>query len=299
MSNRCPTTRAKSRVVAIALAMGAGAAAPGGSQADSHALQRMVATERAFAAATAELGVRDGFLAFFEPAAVQIEAGMSGRETRLVRAVDALRARPLPPLPLGAALIWNPHTGQIASDGSLGWLTGPFVVMDHAAAAVVGQGAYFSVWKRQADGAYRVWLDEGVSLPEAWQGASEFIAAASPSGGEGGAAGEPVESAERAIAAGGAPWRARWSRSVRLHREGAAPVAGAAAAATWADGAWTAVAFSLVRAVVAGSDDLGIAVGGYDATTPGGVEHGTWVRVWRRDVEGRWRIVFETNKAAR
>lgn len=298
MSDRHSST-SSALAVAIALVPVALASAPYGAQADPHALQRMVATERAFAAATAELGVRDGFLAFFEPEAVQIEAGASGRETRLVSAVDALRARPLPPLPLGATLIWNPHTGQVSSDGSLGWLTGPFVVMDRAASAVVGQGAYFSVWKRRADGAYRVWLDEGVTLPSVWQGASEFVVAGGPSGGEGGVAGEPVESAERAVTSGGAAWRARWSRGVRVHREGVPPIAGADAAAAWADRAWATVAFSLTRTVVSGSNDLAFAVGGYDATTPDGAEHGTWVRVWQRDVAGRWRIVFETNKAAR
>jgi hypothetical protein len=39
---------------------------------DPQAIQRMVATERAFAAATAEIGVRDGFLSFFADDAVQM-----------------------------------------------------------------------------------------------------------------------------------------------------------------------------------------------------------------------------------
>jgi hypothetical protein len=42
--------------------------------------------------------------------------------------------------------------------------------------------------------------------------------------------------------------------------------------------------------------DLAVVVGGYDATATGGAEHGTFVRVWKRDVTGRWRIVFETTK---
>src|SRR5215467_9222348 len=42
---------------------------------DVQALQRMVATERAFAAATAEVGIRDGFLSFFAADAVKLHAG--------------------------------------------------------------------------------------------------------------------------------------------------------------------------------------------------------------------------------
>ena len=45
------------------------------AQSDPQALQRMVATERAFAAATGEIGVRDGFLTFFADDAVQVVAG--------------------------------------------------------------------------------------------------------------------------------------------------------------------------------------------------------------------------------
>ena len=44
-------------------------------QSDPQALPRMVASEKAFAAATAELGVRDGFLTFFADDAVQIQRG--------------------------------------------------------------------------------------------------------------------------------------------------------------------------------------------------------------------------------
>ena len=40
-----------------------------------------------------------------------------------------------------------------------------------------------------------------------------------------------------------------------------------------------------------------VTLGGYDAVTSSGPQHGTWIRVWKRDVTRRWRIVFETTKA--
>jgi len=269
-----------------------------GGQVDPHALQRMVASERAFAAATAELGVRDGFLAFFADDAIQIEAGTSGRDTRMVGAVSALAARPLPPLPLGVSLLWNPHTGQISGDGSLGWLTGPFVVMNQTTQDLAGQGAYFSVWKRQPDRTWRVWLDEGITLPETWRGASDFRTAPAPEGGEGGGADETAAAAESDVADGGNRWHRRWSASVRVHRQGRMPIAGREAAGAWARETWPEVAFTVARVESAASNDLAVTVGGYDARTAAGTEHGTWVRVWHRDTQGRWRIVFETSKAA-
>lgn len=281
----------------LVVPVAAAALEPGAPLQDPQALQRMAATERAFAAATAELGVRDGFLTFFADDAVQIDPGSAGSEVRLVSAKAALAGRPLAPLPIGARLMWNPYTGQVSTDGSMGWLTGPYVVRNEADGAILGQGAYFSVWKRQADGTWRVWLDEGIELPEVWTNASEFRAAPAPAGGDGGSARESLEAAEADVAAGGDGWRRRWSDLVRIHRHGRMPVVGREAAEAWAARAWTDVRFRQVHVETAASDDLAIVMGGYEASTGSGPERGTWVRAWSRDVAGRWRIVFETNKA--
>jgi hypothetical protein len=144
-----------------------------------------------------------------------------------------------------------------------------------------------------------VWLDEGVSLPRAWEGASPFRVAPDPDAGTAGQPGEPIDRAERAVAGGGSAWRERLSSGVRLHRAGVMPVVGRDAAIEWASGAWTLVRFTVIRTETAGSGDLAVALGGYQATTAGGAaEHGTWARVWKRDVTDRWRIVFETSQNA-
>ena len=60
------------------------------------------------------------------------------------------------------------------------------------------------------------------------------------------------------------------------------------------------IRYSLIKTELAGSDDLGIAIGGYDATrADGSTDHGTYVRAWKRDLSGRWRVVFETSTPAR
>lgn len=262
-------------------------------------LPQMVAAERAFAAATAEIGVRDGFLTFFADDAVQIAAGESGREMQLVSARQGLIARPPVKLPLAAVLMWNPHTGHVSGDGQMGWLTGPYVVMDSVSRQPVGQGAYFSVWKRQQDGTWKVWLDEGIELPSIWTGASEFQAAPEPDVAREANPRETADAAEASLATSRAAWGERLAEHVRVHRNGRLPIAGRAAALEGDESARSAIAWTVVRVEVAGSGDLAVAVGGYDATTTAGAEHGTWARVWKRDVKGTWRIVFETSRAAR
>jgi hypothetical protein len=285
------------RQVLQTLIVGVAAVATLVAQDDAQAIQRMVATERAFAAATGELGVRDGFLTFFADDAIQLDAGATGAETTVSRAKDALRTLAPPKLPLGTRLMWEPFTGQVSNDGSIGWLTGGYVSQNQLTRNINAQGAYFSVWRRQSDGTWRVWLDEGIALPQVWNDATPFRAAPDPDPGTAGRPTESLEEAERAVSAGGADWAARLAESVRLHRGGVMPIVGREAAVAWAGTTWTSVRFTVARAERSGSGDLGVAMGGYDATTAAGPEHGTWVRVWKRDVTDHWRIVFETSQA--
>jgi hypothetical protein len=263
---------------------------------DPQALQRMVATERAFAAAAADIGVRDAFLTFFADDAIQLVPGATGRAATVRPAKDALRLMPLDHLPLLTPLLWEPSTGQVSSDGTIGWLTGPYAGLNLVTKDLTARGAYFSVWKRQADRTWRVWLDEGIALPDRWRDATPFQVAPEPDAGTAGTPGEALQAAEQAVAAGGAAWRARLASTVRLHHEGKMPLVGRAAVTAWADATWTSVRYTVVRVEEAAADDLGVALGGYDATGTLGATHGTWVRVWKRDVTGRWRIVFETSK---
>ena len=273
-------------VVALAIVL---TITPGRAQGDGQALQRMVAWERAFAAATEQIGVRDGFLTFFADDSIQIQRGP---KVMLVAAREALAAQPLPKLPLASTLLWEPYTGHVSSDGTLGWLTGGFVALDKAQKIPVRQGAYFSVWKRQSNGTWRVWLDEGIGLPQIWQGASPFRVAPDPDEGSVGTANESIADVERTVATDASAWRARLASGVRLHRQNVMPLVGREAVVAWAEKE-SRPGYVLLRTEEAASGDLAIAIGALDGATAAKAQ-GSWVRVWKRDLGGRWRIVFQT-----
>jgi ketosteroid isomerase-like protein len=260
-------------------------------QSDSQALQRMAATERAFAAATAEIGVRDGFLTFFGEDSIEIQRGTA---VTLAPARNTLLSRPLVQLPLASKLVWEPFTGQVSTDGTLGWLTGASVVLSQQGNVPTRTGAYFSVWKKQKDGAWRVWLDDGIGLPQIWLNASPFRAAPDPDAGTVGTANEAIADVERSIASDADAWRARLGADVRLHRDGLMPLVGRDAVVAWAGS--RAIRYTLVRSEVAGSGDLAVTIGSMDPAAAGKTV-GSWVRVWKRDIGGRWRIVFQTENA--
>lgn len=271
------------------LAILLGALVPMQSVGDGQALQRMVAWERAFAAATEQIGVRDGFLTFFAEDSIQIQRGP---RVALVPARDALAAQPLPRLPLANRLLWEPYTGHVSADGTLGWLTGGFVSLNQAEQVPVRQGAYFSVWKRQVNGTWRVWLDEGIGLPQIWQGASPFRVAPDPDEGSTGTANETLADVERSVAGDAAAWRARLATGVRVHRDGMMPLVGRDAVLAWAEKQGPR-RYAVLRAEEAGSGDLAVTIGALDSAA-GAKTQGSWVRVWKRDLGGRWRIVFQT-----
>lgn len=96
--------------------------------------EELVAAERAFAAATAEMGFKRGFLAFAAPDGFMFQQGPVNARKSLAAAPDNKPGDP--------ALAWWPLWAGIARSGDLGFTTG-------AANIPV---RYFTVWRRQADG---------------------------------------------------------------------------------------------------------------------------------------------------
>ena len=139
---------------ALASAGTPAAAATSGAAPDTAAmrgaLEMMRRTERAFANTTAEVGVRNGFLMFFADDAISPPDSMPAR----------LSARPAPIAPPPTTLTWEPLTGDVSRSLDLGWLSGPFSYLDGR--QVRHHGVYFSIWRRGADGLWRVALDAGI-----------------------------------------------------------------------------------------------------------------------------------------
>ena len=122
-------------------------------------LKALADAERAFAKAATAKGVRDSFLEFFAEDAIALTPAPTS-------AVERLKARK--PVPFSVnELTWEPRTGEIAASGDLGWLTGPATFVDRSDPAVKpSYSNYLSVWRRQGNGAWKVYIDVGVNTPE-------------------------------------------------------------------------------------------------------------------------------------
>ena len=129
----------------------------GGQDTIRRDLDAMADAEREFAKTATVKGWRDAFLEFFADDAIAV-----GRE--VTKAKDGLRKQPSVPFS-EFELLWEPRTGDVSGSGDLGWLTGPSTSINHAEGKKPGYGCYLSIWRKQPDGRWRVFIDVGASAP--------------------------------------------------------------------------------------------------------------------------------------
>ena len=116
-------------------------------------LDEVLAVDRAFALRSSETGAQAAFLEFLAP------DGVLFRPTA-VNGADWLRTHE----EASGRLDWVPATGRMSCDGQLAITLGPWTYRQDA---LVATGSYLTVWRREADGNWRVVIDHGVDGPSA------------------------------------------------------------------------------------------------------------------------------------
>lgn len=301
-ARRLRRRRKSARSVSTAICLAALVAAGASAEVSGPALAQMVEAERAFARMAATHGVREAFLAFLATDAISVQP--------YGRARAQWEARPAPPP--GATLArleWAPRTGDVAASGDLGWLTGEFRLIPPNGEP--RHGCYFSVWQKQAGGEWRVRLDVGIDTPGPPAFAAPGFTRVAESAGRrasdtaDGAAADLV-AADRALAADAAARGVaaalvdRLAPEARLHRGGRQPLTSRQAIAdAFRSTPPPDVTFeAAIDAQAAASGDLGWTLGRY-APKSGAGESGYYVRVWKRNAQGRWTIAADITQPAR
>ena len=260
----------------------------------------LVNAERAFAKLALERGVRESFIAYFADDGI-------GFAPHPQKVKEAFSNSPAPATRPSIALHWAPVYGDIAQAGDLGWNTGPTFIEDTGPEKKPARhGMFFSVWKKQSDGSWRVALDLGGNTPAAVAPQNAPFKSSYRASSKRPAASVNVEEevagllkVEReflgaAKSSGlGQAYQSRLSDDARVHRPGVMPVVGKDALRGWLAQQTMALSGEPIKADVSRSGDLGYVYGGYEL---GGAQpqKGYFARVWKRDAEGQWRIVVDT-----
>jgi ketosteroid isomerase-like protein len=261
-------------------------------------LLQMADAERAFSRLASDATPRDAFIEFFADESVSFQPDPGPARERL---------RKQPPPPAGRpAFTWEPRTGDVAASGDLGYLTGP--VKYPQPDGSVRHGCYFSVWKRQPDGNYRVVLDIGIQPPGEVPFAPGFVRAPAR------AAGKPAPSraqaeqslleADKAFSAaiardGATPaFGAVMHPAGRLHRNGALPMTSREQAVQWLGANVKAMTSEPMKSETGSSGDLGYTWGRVSFTGADGKPvNGYYVRLWTLGADNQWQLAADITPA--
>jgi ketosteroid isomerase-like protein len=280
------------------LALCAGAAA---RQDRREALRSLVAAEREFCKAAVARGIRDAFIAnladdstLFRPHAV------AGKQWMM-----AQPARP-------GLLTWEPMFADVSRAGDLGYTTGPWEFrLNGPGDKEVAHGNYVTIWKKQADAAWKAVVDFGISnpppahkhaglktpAPPDYAGKSDRVDAES----ERAALIDVDRDFSESSAAAGAvsAYDSFLSDEARVYRDKTFPMVGkkAARAALFAPSGM--LTWRPAKADVSVTGDLGYTLGMAELRRegPGTIEYSNYVRIWKKQA-GAWKVVVDVMNPA-
>jgi ketosteroid isomerase-like protein len=228
-------------------------------------------------------------------------------------------------------LTWAPAFTAVATQGDLGYTTGPYEV--HATTSghtLEDQGYYVTIWRKQPTGLWKFVLDQGVATPPLTAAAAADIAdiavlrepGAPPAAPPGARSATPpappspaapsahtaLLAAERAFGADATAHGLRTATlaalatDARLYREGALPatnpeaIGSSLAAASQPPSAWNVTA-----AGASAAGDLGYTYGDLVLPKPGAPPtsqpNAMYLHLWQRQPGGTYRIVLDLIKA--
>ena len=268
----------------------------------SSPLSSLVKTEREFAATSMREGIRASFMKYFADDGISLSP-----KPRIYR--ESASKTPPPKNPLARTLCWEPIVADVSSSGDLGYTMGPASLKDSAKQdAPVWYGFYFSIWKKQKEGTWKVAVDAGTTstkVVEQYFGQQLSAPDRGASRPKGNAAGGKTAAREllgrekafsRSVAAGGVrtAYQAVLDPQARALREGLVPLSGKEAILAYLVKGMALRFLEPVHAGVSRAGDMGYTYGAYRGNKNAKGPSGYYARVWRRNSKGKWMIVVET-----
>ncbi len=251
----------------------------------------VAAAERAFAADGLALGIRGSFLKHSADDAIVLRPGPVN-----AHAVYG----PRPDDKGGPPLVWWPLWAGVARSGDLGFTTGP--------ATYGGEptGYYFTIWKRQADGAWKWVFDSGVGADSSKapgpRTPTAYLAMATAAAGSASAAMDQTKDAEARLAVAAAQnevaaYQAVLDPDSLVQGSPAPPAHDPAAVLNELKTRPPTIRFSPLGGLASSAGDLVWTYGEAHWTADAKPQRASYARVWQKRAAG-WRLVFDELIAA-
>jgi ketosteroid isomerase-like protein len=206
----------------------------------------------------------------------------------------------------GISLKWRPVFAAISRSADLGYTTGPSEWRkEKEDAQPFGYGQFLSIWKKQADGAWKVAVDVGCEVPgapkteepaEVEYSISEAPAPATPP--DRTASARLLRNAEGKFANvartdSTAALLASASESVRVHRDGVFPAVGRDAAALMLSVTRGELTLEKMGGAMSEAADLAYSYGKYTFVRPEKTERGHYLQIWRVEKDGAFKLALD------
>lgn len=264
-------------------------------------LASLVEAEQAFARSAADLGIREAFLKYLADDAILFRP-------RATNGKRFLAAQPDAP----GLLFWEPALADVSLAGDLGFTTGPWSYSPDPDSVPTAHGQYFTVWKLQRDGSWKVAIDHGtytppppnwpsrVERPMAHRADQRRIEREIDPETEIGRLLHKDRAFADAVATQGKlqAINAFFTADVHVLRDGRQPRRGIDAARTVAAERPGRLTWRVLAGDVSKSGDMAYTYGEYEYQPPGAAapkELGNYVRVWRNQPStgGIWRVAVD------
>ncbi len=207
-------------------------------------------------------------------------------------------------------LTWQPVFAFVSRAGDMGYTTGPWEYRDKSIEDKPTAFGYFvTIWKKQPDGAWKVVLDLGTRNPQPQGPAPQLLYPRDYPTAKSSKASIDVE-AERASLLKAEDdfskllgtkntldsYLTYIADNIRLYRMNNFPVLGKESTRAALEGKFGTLTWQSAKADVSRSGDLGYTYGTYELKSGADAmetESGNYLRIWRKQRVGRWRIVLD------
>lgn len=245
----------------------------------------IVAAEKAFAQTSVDQNTRAAFLEFFTDSTLAFNGGQPsyGRKDWEKR-------------PAGNGyLFWWPVYADVSASGDFGFTTGPAVFGPSKVTKEVKGGIYYSsVWKKNADGQWKVLADMGSAVYDTSQRAETFHTTKNPSK----ASDKKLNSLSgidrgynKKLNRNSVSFDAsRFSDEGRIHRRSHPPIT--SGIKTFNETETRYNSFEHVGGEIASSNDMAFTYGVVQATVLKATVPSCYMRVWKLE-NGEWKIVLD------
>jgi hypothetical protein len=253
---------------------------------------KVVTAEQDFNRLVERKGIKAGFLEVADPEGIVFKP-------QIVKITDFYSSIDKQP----GKLSWKPKFARISANGDLGFTAGPYTYQNGKSDDDKVFGEYMSLWRRDAEGKYRLLINLGIQHPESDREevidfkepdlSKQKTPSKDPFNGKGIIIGNDKTLNHGLTLSSLAAYKEFLSPEARYYFPGFEPMAGTDKIQKFMDNEGISISAETVNAGRSSSNDLAYSYGTARIKKGNIVNNYNYVRIWEIDANHRWNVLLE------